>query len=67
MTSIIPELVALRKSQGITQYALAKRMGVHQTSLRQWELGTYTPAATVLPKWADALGYELVLHPKSQS
>jgi transcriptional regulator with XRE-family HTH domain len=65
MTNLISELVALRKSQGITQYALAKRMGVHQTSLRQWELGTYTPAATVLPKWADALGYELTLKAKA--
>ena len=46
----------LRKSQGLTQEALAKKIGVNPITVSQWERGKYSPTASNVPKVAKALG-----------
>lgn len=44
-----------RQAAGMSQEALAARIGVSQSSLQQWEQGRYWPSAFWLPKLAAAL------------
>ena len=46
----------LRKSQGLTQEALAKKIGVNPITVSQWERGKYSQTASNVPKVAKALG-----------
>lgn len=46
----------IRKTMGITQEELAKRIGVTQGTVAQWEKGLTHPAFDKLPKVADVLG-----------
>lgn len=46
----------LRMSQGLTQAALAKKIGVNTVTVSQWERGKYSPTASNVPKVAKALG-----------
>lgn len=49
----------MRTRIGITQTELARRMGVRQNTITQWELGNRQPRAEMLPKLADTLGCTL--------
>ena len=46
----------LRKAAGLSQYDLASRIGVTQSSIGYWEMSDKPPRAEVLPKIANALG-----------
>lgn len=46
----------IRKTMGITQEELAKRIGVTQGTVAQWENGLTHPAFDKLSKVADVLG-----------
>lgn len=46
----------LREAEGITQTALASRMGVSRQAVNQWETGAVWPSAQILPDLAAALG-----------
>jgi HTH-type transcriptional regulator/antitoxin HipB len=59
----VAQLVAARKLQGLSQRALAARMGVPQSRLSEWEMGTYVPLVANWQLWAGALGFELQLVP----
>jgi transcriptional regulator with XRE-family HTH domain len=48
-------LATLRKQQGLTQQALAERVGVHVTGLRRYEAGTAQPTLDVLRRIALSL------------
>lgn len=56
------QLVALRESRGISQAAIAKRLGHHRVTIRHWESGRteMTPLKTRLYRaaveaiWSDA-------------
>lgn len=48
-------LAALRKERGLTQQALAERVGVHVSQLRRYEAGGSQPTLEVLRKMALAL------------
>jgi transcriptional regulator with XRE-family HTH domain len=48
-------LVAQRKHLGLTQQALADRMGTHVTQIRRYEAGTATPTLDVLRNLAIGL------------
>lgn len=37
------KLTALQEGKGISNYRLAKELGVHQTSIASWKDGTRTP------------------------
>ena len=49
----------LRKKTEMTQNALAKKIGVNQSSVAQWETGLTVPRASILPRIADALGVNI--------
>ncbi len=49
----------MRTRIGITQTELARRLGVRQNTITQWERGSRQPRAEMLPKLADTLGCTL--------
>lgn len=49
------QLAALRKHHGLTQQALAERVGIHVVQLRRYERGTSQPTLDVIRKLATAL------------
>jgi transcriptional regulator with XRE-family HTH domain len=48
-------LAAIRKDKGLTQQALADRVGVHVTQIRRYEAGNSAPTLDVLRELARAL------------
>ncbi len=70
--SVAPEfpqhLAALRKQHGLTQQALAERVGIHVVQLRRYEAGTSQPTLDVIRKLATALSVsaDLLLFGKDQ-
>ena len=49
-------LAALRKAAGLSQYELARFVGVPQPNIAFWEQSEKPPRSEVLPKMAEALG-----------
>jgi transcriptional regulator with XRE-family HTH domain len=49
-------LAELRKSAGLSQYELARYVGVPQANIAFWERSEKPPRSEVLPKMAQALG-----------
>jgi transcriptional regulator with XRE-family HTH domain len=49
-------LSELRKASGLSQYQLASRIGVTQSSVGYWEMSDKPPRAEILPQLAQALG-----------
>lgn len=58
-------LVIARQAQGLTLVALAERIGCTVNQLSQWEQGNVTPGIDWLARWAEGLGYEIALLPKT--
>jgi DNA-binding XRE family transcriptional regulator len=56
-------LRAIRCEIGLSQAALAKRLGVTRATMFRWENGYHPANASHLAQWADELGYELALIP----
>ncbi len=46
----------LREAAGLTQSALALRVGVSRQAVNQWESGINWPSSQILPDLAAALG-----------
>lgn len=57
MSNLI-QLSALRKKKGLTQAALAERLGVEQPTVQRWEKGTREPDLGQLMRLADELDVE---------
>lgn len=53
-------LKALRESRGVTQYAVADRMGVEVDAVRHWEAGRRRFRAEQIPDLARALGVSIL-------
>lgn len=49
-------LKAIRKERGISQRALAQRLGVSQQAVAKWEAASSTPGPNALATIADVLG-----------
>lgn len=49
----------LREAAGLTQTALALRVGVSRQAVNQWELGTTWPSSQLLPVLAATLGCKI--------
>ena len=62
----IRELISARKKAGLSQTALAKKMGVSQAVIGRLESGQNSPTIDTLAKAARALGGELVVHVRKQ-
>ena len=58
---IVAELREIRRDRGLTQEAVARRMGRGRKALSQWERGIYTPSVETTDEWATALGVTLAL------
>jgi ribosome-binding protein aMBF1 (putative translation factor) len=57
--SIASALIKARSDAGLTQEALAKRMGTTQTVIARLESGRALPSTRTLAKLADATGHRL--------
>jgi transcriptional regulator with XRE-family HTH domain len=53
--SLSPQLIDLRKKQGLTQQKMANAIGIHVNSLKKYESGQTQPSLDVLRKIALAL------------
>lgn len=60
---LIAELRRLRETSGISQEALAARIGVARYTVIRWENGRKEPTAIYLRSYAQALGADLILVP----
>jgi transcriptional regulator with XRE-family HTH domain len=62
------QLAALRKHHGLTQQALAQRIGIHVVQLRRYEGGTSQPTLDVIRRLATALSVsaDLLLFGKNE-
>lgn len=56
---LVRELVALRASQGLSQTAVAERMGTSQPVVARLEAGDLDSRISTLERYADAVGVEL--------
>ena len=64
--TIINELRKIREEQKCSQDALSALTGINSRSyMNSLENGWRNPSLATLTKWADALGYEVALRPKS--
>ena len=52
-------IAALRKAQGMTQEALAQKLGVTFQAVSKWETGQSCPDITMLPELSDLLGVSI--------
>lgn len=66
-TSIVEQLVAARKEQGIKAKELARRLGVTAACVSQMESGKYKPLASTIERVAEALDRRIVVVPAHTS
>jgi len=60
---IIQKLADARVKQQVSQEEMAVLIGQQQNILSRYEIGRTTPGLVPLLRWANALGYDLVLRP----
>lgn len=58
-TSIVLELVAERKKQGLTQQQIADRTGMKASNVTRFESCRYMPTLDVLIRYSKAVGKKL--------
>jgi len=56
---LIDDVIKLRKSRGITQVALARKIGTTQSALSRFESGNISPTVGFIKKIAEALDAKL--------
>lgn len=56
---LIAIIIKKRIEKGLTQKALAKKLGTKQSAISRLESGSYNPSFTFLRKTADAMDLEL--------
>ena len=54
-------IIEARIKKGITQKALAEKMGTKQSAIARFESGNYNPSLSFLKKLANALGLTLTV------
>jgi DNA-binding XRE family transcriptional regulator len=68
--ALIWELLSARKQSGMTQEAVANKIGTTKSAISRLEAGSkHAPSITTLRKYAEAVGCDLVikLEPKRKS
>lgn len=48
-------IATMREKAGLTQTDLAKKLGVHQTTVSKWEAADIYPTGSLIPKIAEIL------------
>ncbi len=61
---IVNKLKEIRKAKNIPLEQVAEQINCNFRTMRYWEAGSRNPIPMWLERWADALGYQLVLRPK---
>jgi DNA-binding XRE family transcriptional regulator len=56
---VIEKLIQMRLKQGLSQQALAKKIGTKQSAISRFESGNYNPSLNFLYKMADGLNAHL--------
>ena len=64
---LIDELAAARVAAGLSQEAVANRMGSSASNVSRVECGHHQPGTRWLTRYAAAIGYRLTLTPTSRS
>jgi transcriptional regulator with XRE-family HTH domain len=59
LEELIQKLIQTRKDLGLSQREVAKRAGLRQSMISEWETGTHEPKFRSLQAWAQALGLQL--------
>ena len=59
--ALIEKLIDRRTKQGLTQSALARKIGTKQSAISRLESGSYNPSLAFLKKVANALDSELTV------
>ncbi|MEE9906060.1 MAG: helix-turn-helix domain-containing protein [Chlorobium sp.] len=68
--ALIRELLSARKQSGMTQEAVANKIGTTKSAISRLEAGSkHAPSITTLRKYAEAVGCDLIirLEPKRKS
>ena len=60
---LVLQLTLARRRLGLTQAALAIRIGVAETTITDWENGRAYPGLLNLLNWAEGLQFRLSLQP----
>jgi transcriptional regulator with XRE-family HTH domain len=60
----IENLVSIRKSQRKSQDLIAERLGVSQMTIHNWESAKSQPSIDMVEKYAEELGFKVVLQIK---
>ena len=61
---VADQLRSVRKAQGMTQEALAERVGTKKSNISRLESGRYNPSLDFLVKVADGLGKQIQIKVK---
>ena len=64
--TLMDQLVAKREELGVSQREMAKRMGVSQPAVAQFELSSANPTISSVIRYANKLGVELQFDIRSQ-
>ena len=64
LNTLAAQLKAARQEKGLSQRALAERVGVPQAHVSRIEQGLVNPTVTTLDQFAEALGLEVRLLPR---
>lgn len=64
---LVAQLRLLRHEQGISRACFSERLGWGAWALNHWEVGRHTPKLPALVDWAQALGYDVVLVPRTNT
>jgi ribosome-binding protein aMBF1 (putative translation factor) len=59
--AVISQLIEIRAKKGLTQKALAKKLGTKQSAIARLESGNGNPTLLFLQKTAKALGRKLTI------
>ena len=63
---ILAELRRIRQESRICQEAIGEALGLTRGDVSQYELGRIRPRVDLVAKWAEQLGYEVVLMRKDR-
>jgi transcriptional regulator with XRE-family HTH domain len=64
LSNVVQSLKEIRLAWQFPVSRIAAKANVQSRSILHWEAGQVSPTIRMLEKYADALGYEIVLRPK---